>query len=1003
MKNQIVIRLRRIFFTRRFLVKENGFAFFSCLILFFTGLFIWSPCQSVNTSWVKLYHGPSDGVDYVTAMKLDNAGNVYVTGYSWGGVTKEDFLTMRYNRAGDSLWTKRYDGANEMDKPTAMVLDRNGNIYVTGYGRFGSYYEYITIKYLSTGDTAWVRRFAMPSSNQYPSGITVDNSGNVYVAGVKSGGTSFDDYLTIKYYSSGDTAWARVYDGPGSDYDSAAAVVVDNSGNVYVTGYSMQNSMEDYLTIKYNALGDTVWTRRYTRASGSEDEALAMTLDNSGNLLVTGYSERGAGDFDFLTIKYNQFGDTLWMRRFHRPSGYDDIATSIMVDNLNNVYVTGISDQTVGTGNDYLTIKYDSYGNQQWTAYYDGNDSYDEPKALALDAAANVYVTGRSYHTGSNYDYATVKYNANGDEQWSVRYDSLTTGNDGACAIALDDSGKIYVAGSVDQGAGNFDYGTIKYNQVNDVGVVLILTPDDGDIFDCYSSFAPEVRVANYGGNNNPLSVWFKLYRRGTEVYSQTVSLTLDPGEDYDVTFEGIFVSISDTYTFRAYTVMPGDENPVNDTQSGWFYVNPSTPQAWLPMEDVKGGISTKPVKSGGCLVSVRGTYIYALKGNNTNEFYQYFINGDSWVVRCTIPYAPEKNKRVKKGAALCYDSRDTMIYALKGNNTAEFWAYDPNLDTWRQKRNVPELPSGKKIKGGSGLAFRRVGGPNDDRYVYCLKGSKTREFWKYHINGDSWIQLPDLPLGSSQKYGKDGGCITRAGNYIYALKGYYNEFYAYDLDQDTWLTVDSLTFYGIAEKKRKAKEGAALAYDAAREVIYALKGGNCNEFWAYFPSLDTWIELPSMPEIPSYRRIKGGGALAVTGGNAYAFKGNRTLEFWMFTWDSTEVLEAHPGIASGRIAIENSVADKSILTISPNPVMGRVNISYRLNSPTPFELKLYDVSGRCVKSLIRGSKDAGTYFINLELKNLAAGVYVLSLEQSGCLRHSSALPQAVRKFIIMK
>lgn len=982
-------------------MKNQTFVLPFLIILFF-GLLICLFGQPVDTAWVRFYNGTGDSLDYAVAMKIDNSGNIFVTGYSWDNVSKEDFATLKYSRTGNPLWTKRYDRASEQDRAKALALDGAGNIYVTGWSTLGTYAGYLTIKYLSNGDTAWVRRYGLTGYNYYPSAITVDNSGNCYVTGIRVGGASYLDYLTVKYNSLGETAWVRIYDGPGSDYDSAAAVVVDASGNVYVTGYSMQNSMEDYLTIKYNALGDTIWTRRYTRVSGSEDEALAMTLDNSGSLLVTGYSERGAGDFDFLTIKYNQFGDTLWLRRFHRPNGYDDIATSIMVDNLNNVYVAGISDQTAGTGNDYLTIKYDSNGNQQWTAYYDGNDSYDEPKALALDAVANVYVTGRSYHTGSNYDYATVKYNSNGDEQWIVRYDSTSTGNDEACAIGLDDSGKIYVAGSVDRGAGNFDYSTIKYNQFNDVGVVQILTPDDGDIFDCYSSFAPEVRVANYGGNNNPFGIWFKVYRRGAEVYSQTVSLSLDPGEDYDITFEGILVSISDTYTFRAYTVLPGDENPVNDTQAGWFYVNPATPEAWIPMEDIKAGISLKPVKSGGCLVGVRGTYLYALKGNNTNEFYQYFINGDSWVVRCTIPYAPEKSKRVKKGAALCYDSRDTMIYVLKGNNTTEFWAYDPNLDTWMQKRNVPELPSGKKIKGGSGLAFQRVGGINDDRYVYCLKGNKTREFWKYHINGDSWIQLPDLPLGKSQRYGKDGSCIARAGNYIYVLKGYYNEFYAYDLNQDTWLTMNSLPLYGVAEKKRKAKDGAALAYDGTHEVIYAFKGGNCNEFWGYFPEVDTWIELPSMPEIPSLRRIKGGGALAVVGGNAYAFKGNKTFEFWMFTWDSTELF-IPINAQSKPVSLNNGFVNKPRLAISPNPASGKVKISYYLNSPTPFELKLYDVSGRCVKSLARGSKDVGVYYLNLELKNLAAGVYILSLEQQKCYRYISAKPQAVRKFIIMK
>jgi len=950
--------------------------------------------QPIDTAWVRFYNGTGDSIDYAIAMKIDNFGNIYVSGYSWDDTTKEDFATLKYSRNGNLLWTKRYNSANEQDRVTAMTLDGIGNIYVTGFSANGTNVGYLTIKYLSNGDTAWVRRYEQTGYNCYPSSITVDNSGNAYVTGMRLGGPTAADYLTIKYNNSGDTVWTRIYNGPDNNYDSASAIVADNLGNCYVTGYSMQNGMEDYLTIKYDAFGNTIWTRRYTRSSDSEDKALAMVLDKSGNLLVTGYSERGAGDFDFLTIKYYPSGDTAWLRRFNRSGGYDDIATSIAIDNLNNVYVIGTSDQPIGTGDDYLTIKYDSYGNQLWTAYYDGDDSFDEPRAICLDELGNCYVTGKSYHSASDYDYATVKYNSSGTEQWIVRYNGSANGSDDACAIGLDDSGMIYVAGSVYRGTSHFDYGIIRYYEINDVGLNEIMVPNSGDTLDCYTGLTPEVSVINYGGTNNPFLVWFKVYREGNLVYSRSEEVSLNPGETTEVTFDGVIVTSSGNYTFQSYTVLSGDMNPANDTQSGWFFVNPPTPQAWIRMREISPGVSGKPVKYGGSLVAVRGLYIYAFKGNNTNEFYEYFINGDSWSVKCTIPYAPEKKKRVKRGAALCYDSRDTMIYALKGNNTTEFWAYDPNLDTWVQKRSLPEGVSGRRVKGGSGLAYQRVG---DNRYIYCLKGSKTREFYKYHINGDSWISLPDAPLGISQKYFKEGSCLVRAGNYIYALKGYYNEFFAYSLDDDTWITKKPLPFVGIEGRKKKTKDGAAMTYDGNRRIIYALKGGNCNEFWAYFIDADTWIELPPMPLEPSLRKVKSGGALAFAQDRVFAFKGNKTFEFWMYTWDSTQLFSLTNAQDFPTSMPSN---DKLLLGINPNPVRDKLNICYRTITPGIVGLKLYDITGRCVKSLDFGRKDVGVHHHNLAVDGLISGVYVLTLEQKGVGMISD---KTIKKLIILK
>ena len=86
----------------------------------------------VQERWVARYHGPANGYNSATAMALDAAGNVYVTGYSSG--VGLDYATVKYDSDGNELWVARYhDPANGRDVATAMALDAAGNVYVTGW------------------------------------------------------------------------------------------------------------------------------------------------------------------------------------------------------------------------------------------------------------------------------------------------------------------------------------------------------------------------------------------------------------------------------------------------------------------------------------------------------------------------------------------------------------------------------------------------------------------------------------------------------------------------------------------------------------------------------------------------------------------------------------------------------------------------------------------------------------------------------------------------------
>src|SRR5437867_2725256 len=319
----------------------------------------------------------------------------------------------------------------------------------------------------------WVARYNGGYGPDVADAIAVDGSGNVYVTGSSFGPGTCNlacvDYATIKYDSSGTQQWADRYNGPASDSDQASAIAVDASGNVYVTGSSIGTTWPDYdyATIKYDSSGQQQWVARYSGPGNDLDFGNAIAVDASGNVYVTGASFGSGTGFDYATVKYDSSGQQQWVARYNGPGNADDEAYGIAVDASGNVYVTGYSVGS-GTQEDYATIKYDASGTEEWVARYNGQANFnDDAAAIAVDASGNVYVAGWSVGSGSGYDYATVKYDSSGAEQWIARYDGAASVDDQSYAIAVDDSGDVCVTGysTVDAKTGLTDYTTIKYSQ----------------------------------------------------------------------------------------------------------------------------------------------------------------------------------------------------------------------------------------------------------------------------------------------------------------------------------------------------------------------------------------------------------------------------------------------------------------------------------------------------------------------------------------------------------
>jgi hypothetical protein len=200
-----------------------------------------------------------------------------------------------------------------------------------------------------------------------------------------------------------------------------------------------------------------------------DDFGRKVAVDAAGNIYVTGASESLNTGLDYLTIKYNPNGAVLWVRRYNGPASGDDKALALVLGR-GTVFVTGGS-LGAGTGEDFATICYNRAGLQIWVQRYNGPAGFtDEARAVGFLWSTNeVFVTGPSEGVNSGADYATIKYSLGGTPKWLARYDGPAHGDDNANALFVDPAGTVVVTGASDSTNLGADYTTVKYRASNGV------------------------------------------------------------------------------------------------------------------------------------------------------------------------------------------------------------------------------------------------------------------------------------------------------------------------------------------------------------------------------------------------------------------------------------------------------------------------------------------------------------------------------------------------------
>jgi hypothetical protein len=410
------------------------------------------------------------------------------------------------------------------------------------------------------------------SGSDYIRSMTTDASGNIYVVGGFTGTIDFDpgpgtltktaygsssDVWMAKYTSNGALVWGNQLSGGGDDF--GLDIALDNSGNIYITGY-FQGTLPAFdldpgsgvhqpagpagFFAKYNNNGGFLWAK--TLYGGGSTRIHGLAVDGSANIYITGSllsgttvdfdpgsgtQNRSAANGQIFYAKYNSSGNYQWAKQTGTSIGNE--CWDLALDGSNNLYLTGFFNGTTdfnpdGSSTNYthtngstFLSKYSTSGGFQWAKTISGQAG-DQGRRCTTDASNNVYLTGRKISNGN--DIFLAKYSSSGAPGWSFTINSPN--EDEGLALFAEGSSYIYLTGyltgtgipinmdplgsGINLGLPQYDndFFVVKYSASNGRGVwarnldLIINSPDD-DVNAMRISNGKIVLAGNFRGSGD--------------------------------------------------------------------------------------------------------------------------------------------------------------------------------------------------------------------------------------------------------------------------------------------------------------------------------------------------------------------------------------------------------------------------------------------------------------------------------------------------------------------
>ena len=304
---------------------------------------------------------------------------------------------------------------------------------------------------------AWIARYdGAGSTDDIALAMDIDGSGNIYVAGYSYDNTGNDNVRLVKFSPSGQALWSVEYDG-GYGWDDARALVASDDGTVTLAGFTANAADWDVLVIQYAADGTQNWLTKWS--GDGFDDGKAIAIDDAGYIYVAAESDGPDLSDDIVILRFTPQGALDWAQRYAGTGGWNDSPTDIAVTADGVATVTGTARDT---SFDLITLQYTSDGTLQWVHKYDPlGYSYEIGMAVTVDDNDHAFVVGTELTAAGTNDIVVIHYDTNGSPVWITTFDGNPNTYDDAKAIALSDSGQVAITGCSEISTNNREARTI--------------------------------------------------------------------------------------------------------------------------------------------------------------------------------------------------------------------------------------------------------------------------------------------------------------------------------------------------------------------------------------------------------------------------------------------------------------------------------------------------------------------------------------------------------------
>ncbi|HTF05413.1 MAG TPA: hypothetical protein VK826_15395 [Bacteroidia bacterium] len=438
----------------------GAFAFFS--ILFINPLFsqttlLWSESAGTAVSVQKSF------------VATDLIGNIYMAS-AVNGTYGLDWKVSSWRPDSVSRWTYTYNGSGNLDDtPAAIVVDSAFNVYISGTSRSSGSNDIKMIKLDSAGNQKWISTYNRTgSAHDVGTGMAI--VGNlIFLSGHSQQSTSNYDYTVLKYDTTGLLLWSRHINGSGSGDDYTTSIVAKANGDVFVTGNAViTGGTRDMMTLRYISDGTWKWTKYYGNTVGQNDYGNAIGINASGDIVVSGQSYVTSTNSNLTTVKYSAVNGTqAWAAAYAGTYGGHDAGYSLVIDASNYIYVTGYT-QTGSSNTDYVTIRYQGNGTPNWAQTYNGPGNSTDEASMIIHDGDDVVITGKSTGSGTGLDVTTISMNkSTGSVNWTMRINEAGSSGDEGVGLCRDEMGNVNVTGISQTGTSTFVNTLVKLNQAD--------------------------------------------------------------------------------------------------------------------------------------------------------------------------------------------------------------------------------------------------------------------------------------------------------------------------------------------------------------------------------------------------------------------------------------------------------------------------------------------------------------------------------------------------------